>query len=354
MTNRQLLKKLMAVPSPSDDRAATHRLLDAVLAEFDTSFTIESFERNGVRSALVYVGRRPEQFRALLTIHLDVIPATRDELYQMRQRGTRAYGAGILDMKAGAAVAINVFRDVATKTAAPIALQVTTDEETGGFDGALYQVEQGVRADFVLATEPTNLEIVHKAKGILQCEITARGVTAHGAYPWRGDNALWRLHDFLSELQREFPNPDKDVWQTTINLGSITTPNMAFNKIPDMATAKLDIRFVAGDDPLRRLRDLLPEQTSLEVIAETPVMNSLETGKNILLLANITGKAMGKAAVFRGANGTSDARHFAAVGSTSIEFGPVGGDIGGDNEWVDMQSLGIYEKILRKFLLNMS
>jgi len=54
--------------------------------------------------------------------------------------------------------------DCAEELKYPIALQIVTDEEVGGFHGTKFQVENGVNAEFVIATEPTNLDIVTKAK----------------------------------------------------------------------------------------------------------------------------------------------------------------------------------------------
>ncbi len=353
MTNLQLLKKLMSVPSPVNSRSATHALLDLVLAEFDEKFTIEKFRKNDVRSALVYVGpSRPAKFRMILNVHLDVIPVLCSELYKMKRNGSRVYGAGILDMKAGAAVVINVFRDMATRVDFPLGLQITTDEEEGGLDGTRWQIEQGVCTDFVLTSEPTNFEIVHKAKGVFQCEITAKGRSAHSAYPWRGDNALWRMNRFLDQLHQEFINSDSDEWKTTLNLSSISTSNQAFNKIPDEAIARLDVRFIAEDAAriVSRLEKHLDKNMILKVLLNEPAMNSPAVGGDIATLSVAASDILGKAIVLRGANGSSDARHFVATGSVGVEFGPVGGNIGSDNEWVDLSSLDDYDKILRRFL----
>ncbi|MEK7175486.1 MAG: hypothetical protein AAB693_01635, partial [Patescibacteria group bacterium] len=54
----------------------------------------------------------------------------------------------------------------------------------------------------------------------------------------------------------------------------------------------------------------------------------------------------------RGANGSSDVRHFARINCAGIEFGPVGGNIGSDQEWVDIPSLEKYYQTLIIFLLD--
>jgi len=51
-------------------------------------------------------------------------------------------------------------------------------------------------------------------------------------------------------------------------------------------------------------------------------------------------------------HGGSDIRHFNQVGCQGVTFGPIGGDLHGDNEWVDIKSLEKYFEILWEFLKN--
>lgn len=60
-----------------------------------------------------------------------------------------------------------------------VGLQLVTNEGIRGFSGTKYQIESGVRADFVIAGEPTNFDIAHEAKGILQVNFyTVKQLTA--------------------------------------------------------------------------------------------------------------------------------------------------------------------------------
>lgn len=69
-----------------------------------------------------------------------------------------------MDMKANLSCALFAFKKYAKQVDYPLAIQFVTDEETGGYNGTKYQVESGVKADFILATEPTNFHIAHQAK----------------------------------------------------------------------------------------------------------------------------------------------------------------------------------------------
>ena len=55
-------------------------------------------------------------------------------------------------------------------------------------------------------------------------------------------------------------------------------------------------------------------------------------------------------AKLRGAHGSSDARHFAKVNCSGIEFGLIGDGIGSDDEWVNIKSLERYYEVIKTFL----
>ena len=329
--------------------------LDAIL-EFALShlqgFTLERFEDNGYKSILLYnTETRPERFTLLLNGHLDVIPGN-DTQYEGRVEGDKLYGVGSMDMKANVACLISVFREMAEKVSYPLALQLVTDEELGGFHGTKHQVDQGVRADFVITAESTNFHIVHKAKGVLWAKVIARGKTAHGAYPWAGENAIEKMMEFLTALKKEFPNPTEKAWISTVNIGAISTPNETFNKIPDLCEVALDIRFTPEESEtiVERLQGLITKELSLEIISHEPAMSTPEDDDYLTSLQAITSDVTGERSILYGAQGSSDARHFTAVGCGGVEFGPIGGGIGTDEEWVSISSLHTYCEILNRYM----
>lgn len=348
-----LAQKFIGVESVESNKKALDKVLD--IAKYELSgFTIEEFERNNKKSILVYKGQtRPKKFRVILNGHLDVVPGQKNK-YKAEINGDKMYGVGSLDMKSSVAALIYAYREAANKVKYPLGLQIVTDEEIGGFDGTLHQIQEGVVADFVISGESTNLNIANKAKGVLWVKITADGKTAHGAYPWRGENASWKLISFLEKLRQIYPILEKEGWVTTVNLANIETNNTAFNKVPDKATCWLDIRFVPKDKDkiLESIKAIMPEDFSLEVVTNEPSMFVSEGNKYLNLLKASIEKTLGKNINLYGANGSSDARHYAHIGSAGVEFGPIGGNIGSDEEWISIRSLGNYYEILLNFLFS--
>lgn len=347
-----LTKKFISIRSTADNKKALDEILDLALSNLD-GYAIERFERNGVKSALIYnTKHRPKKFKIILNGHLDIIPG-KEHQYTPKIKGNRLYGAGSMDMKANVVCLITAFKEVADKVPYSLGLQLVTDEEIGGNNGTKYQIEKGVRAEFVIAGEPTNFDIVHKAKGVLQVKVSAKGKTAHGAYPWRGENAIWKMNEFINALKKRYPIPRREIWATTVNLSRIETSNQAFNKIPDDCIVDLDVRFVPEEMNMvkKNLQRLLPKTAMFDVINDEPALLTDKNNEFIKLLKSVTRRTTGKAIRLRGTHGSSDARHFARVNCSGIEFGPVGEGIGSDNEWVDIPSLEKYCQILKNFLL---
>src|SRR3989338_9584875 len=219
-----LTKKFISIESVPGNPEELEKILGLALSNLK-GYTIERFKQNGVNSALIYNSRkRSKKFKIILNGHLDVVPG-KEYQYLPKIKGNRLYGVGSMDMKANAACLIMVFKEVADKTGYPLGLQLVTDEEVGGFDGTKHQISKGVRADFVIAGEPTNFDIVNEAKGVLRVNISTKGKTAHGAYPWRGENAIWKMNEFLNILKKKYPVPRREQWTTTVNLSGIETRN---------------------------------------------------------------------------------------------------------------------------------
>lgn len=348
-------KSLIAIESVKEKPAMLKRVLEEALKPL-SGFTIERFEKNGVPSALVYTGTmRPKRFKILLNAHLDVVPA-KSEQFKPFEKGGKLWGRGSNDMKAAAAAEILVFKELAKSLPYSLGLQLVTDEEIGGHDGAKYQIEKGVRADFAIAGEPTDMDINNQSKGVIWAKINCNGTSAHGAYPWNGTNALWKAHRFLSALRLVYPVPTKEVWKTTVNVARIETSNGTFNKVPDNASIWLDIRYIPKDTDtvIDRLDAMLPEGTELDIIVQEPCQFTRKNNEYITHLAGALQNVLKKKPQIIVKHGAADIRHFNAVDCDGVTWGPVGAGLHTDNEWVSIKSMLEYVQALQIFLKTIS
>ncbi|MBI2021853.1 M20/M25/M40 family metallo-hydrolase [Candidatus Daviesbacteria bacterium] len=346
-----LANKLISIPSTKNNSKALQEVLD-IASEKLNGFNVKKFSSKKIPSALYYnTPTLPKKFKIILNAHLDVVP---DKEYRAEERGGKLYGRGTYDMKAAAAVEVLVFANLAQRLNYPVGLQLVTDEEVSGYHGTRYQVEQGIRADFVIAGEPTNFGVNNKAKGVLWAKIKTKGLTAHGAYPWHGQNAIWQMKKFLDKLEKRFPEPKSESWVTTVNVASIECSNKTFNKVADDCVISLDIRYIPEDKDTVQdtIKLLLPKGMEMEVLEFEPPQSTNEKNPYVVSLQKATEKITGKLSPIILKHGASDIRFYDSVRVAGVTFGPIGAGLHSDEEWVDIDSLDNYYKILMEFLLS--
>jgi succinyl-diaminopimelate desuccinylase len=285
--------------------------------------------------------------------HLDVVPA-RDGQFSPRVEGDRLIGRGAYDMKGALAAMMCALMDVASQDAVHVRFVCVPDEEsediTRRSTDAL--VKEGLRADFALTGEPTDLHIGVQAKGVLAVRVAVSGTSAHGSTPWLGDNAILKAHDAFRRIETlPFSRESSDLFdRPSINLARIAGGD-AFNKVPDLCTMDVDIRFLPGQDPgeilaqIRAIGDLEIVKTFIRGPAVVSRRNAY-----VLALREAVGRSVEGEALSIGRDGASDANSFLDVGIPAVEFGPVGGGHHGPHEWVSVSSLARYRQALRDFV----
>jgi succinyl-diaminopimelate desuccinylase len=367
-------RELLAVPSTADRPAELAKALDYVIDFVGPGFTVERFTSGGKPSALLYAGAPRPHFDVIFNGHVDVVPAPA-RLFEPRIEGDRLYARGAHDMKVSALVLAQVFREQAASCAGPagqvantagrsadfsprIGLQLVTDEEIGGRNGTRYQLAQGVSADFVIIGEQSGLEIVADSKGIATVVLRATGVSGHGAYPWRGDNALVKLLVSIERVLAAYPIPAEEAWRTTVNVARIQTPNDAFNLIPDLGEAWLDVRFPSEDTELTGRseaevaeifqRFCEPGVTVGVDRADPP--HHADHGRPEIARLREAVRRHGYQADFLRKHGAADGRHYYQRGVDAIIFGIGGGGLHSDEEYADIASIEPYYHSLTEFL----
>ncbi len=346
---------LIAIRSTADRPGELHRALGLALDVVGPGFDIRRFESRGKPSALVTHPDRPGRPRVILNGHLDVVPGT-PEQFRPRREGDRLYGRGTHDMKVAALVMATVFRSLAAALPYPIALQLVTDEEVGGFDGTGHQLDQGVRGDFVIIGEQSALRVVTESKGLVRARLIASGQAAHAAYPWLGSNALLTLWAGIGRLLERYPVPASEAWATTVNVARIETSNEAVNQVPSDATAWLDIRYPPEDTDLTgrsadeiaaHLRDIVDLEVRVDAVG-TP--HRADPGSVLVRALQEASRAAGYSGELLRKHGAADSRFYFPLGIDAVIFGPAGDGQHGPDEYVEVSSLTPYAQALSLFL----
>ena len=289
--------------------------------------TIEGFERNGKPSFIAYRGHvRPPTFDILFNAHVDVVPGLPEQFVPVEKDG-RLYGRGALDMKGTAVVMTDVFCELVNKVPYELGLEIVSDEEVGGYDGARLHIDEGLRASFVVCGEYANHRnaIYNAARGLCWAEIAFHGREAHGGHPWKGDNAVIKAGNFAGAVLERYPTPDKETWTTTANISSLTTPNETHNKVPDYALLKIDFRFTQEDpvfdneDTLRAfIASIDADAELINLVAFEPAINVESLNPYVQGLSRAMKRITNVEPILLGRPAGSDGRHFAVSPTTTL------------------------------------
>lgn len=285
--------------------------------------------------------------------HLDVVPA-REGQFAPRVEGDRLIGRGAYDMKGALAAMMCALKDVATQDAVRVRFLCVPDEESEEITrrSTDAMIKNGLRGDFALTGEPTDLHIGVQAKGVLAVRVEVSGTAAHGSTPWLGDNAILKAHDAFRRIETlPFSRESSDLFdRPSINLARMSGGD-AFNKVPDLCTMDVDIRFLPNQDPgdilsqIRAIGDLEIIKTFMRGPAVVSRRNAY-----VLALREAVGRSIEGEALSVGRDGASDANSFLDVGVPAVEFGPIGGGHHGPHEWVSISSLARYRQALGDFV----
>ncbi len=357
----ELLCNLLTIESVESKPENLHKVV-AVAAQYIRArgYTVEFFESEGKPSILAYYGKqRPKRFKVLFNGHLDVVPAKQDQFTPVI-KGDKLYARGAHDMKAGAASMIEVFCEKAATLPYALGMQLVTDEEIGGFDGTGYQRRKKVESDYFIAGESTGFAVNTDAKGICWVKLHAKGSSAHGAYPWRGVNALHVLTKSVEHIMKCYPLPRKEIWRTCVNVARIETDNTAFNKVPDAATAHLDIRYTADDKHFQNektatafLKQNIEKGVHIEYVHWGPAHHTSARAPLVLDLVAAL-KLHTKVIPHEKSHGASDARFYSDKKTQAVCFGPHGDGLHTDTEWVSLRSIQTFKAILKDYLDNLT
>jgi acetylornithine deacetylase len=122
-------------------------------------------------------------------------------------------------------------------------------EEVNGA-GALVAARNPRGSRYLINGEPTENKIALGTKGALRYEITARGRSAHSAYPELGHSAIETLLDVLHAIRAISLPEDELLGRSTLNIGTING-GRAPNVIADHARAEIMFRLVGNAAPIR-------------------------------------------------------------------------------------------------------
>ena len=241
------IRQWVEIETPTEAPQQVNRLATLVADGYrDLPATIERIPgRDGCGDHLLARSSWGQDAPGILVLsHLDTVhPLGFIERLPFKIEGDSAFGPGIYDMKGGAYLAYHAFRQLcADGQRAPLGVThlYVSDEEIGSPTSRALIESEGVKAKYVLVTEPARDggKIVTGRKGVGRFEVFIRGVPAHaGSKPEDGRSAIRELANVIAALEA-MNDARRGV---TINVGVVkggTRPNV----IAEEAYAEVDLR----------------------------------------------------------------------------------------------------------------
>jgi glutamate carboxypeptidase len=257
-----VLQGWVARESPTLDAAAVNKMQDLVQAFFSVeSCRVERIPgRDGLGDTLkVLAGPNTGERPILVMSHVDTVHPlkTIERDLPLKRDGDNLYGPGIYDMKGGAYLAAEAFRDVANRGSArrPLVFLFTPDEEIGSPTTRGVIEDEGRRAAAALVTEPARDggRIVTARMGVGRFEVHMEGRPAHsGARHQDGRSAIREAARQILAVEG-MTDYAQGVTTTVATVAGGTAPNV----IPQHCRFSIDLRVATVEDGQRYERLLL-------------------------------------------------------------------------------------------------
>lgn len=266
-----LLRRLVELESPTGYKRGVDQLglyLAKRCSDLGAKVKVFEQERVGNHICLEVDAGGPGQ--ALILGHLDTVwPRGEVRLRPFKIEEGRAYGPGVLDMKASLVLVYLLIRAVSeqkVRPARPLFFLLNSDEETGSETSRRIIEAKAERSDYVLVLEPPlpGNRLKTARKGVARFDLLVRGVAAHaGVDHEKGVNAIEELARQVLRLQA-MTDYSRGV---TVNVG-VVSGGTAANVVPAEARAEIDLRLAdleQGAAVIEQIMGLKPVNPRAEI-----------------------------------------------------------------------------------------
>lgn len=303
--------------------------------------------------------------------HMDVVSAEPISNWSVdpwggEMRNGKLYGRGSADMKSGLVAnwfALKTLLALGYPIRGDIQLHCVLEEEAGGGGGALACLEEGFLTDGFISTEPHNLQMTISHAGIMYFKIKVTGKTAHAGLAHEGVNAITKMYPIVNALEKlnewraeniRFALYEQGSGQAVhLNLGVLQAGDWV-STVPGEAILEGRIGFIPGES--RAEIKALIEKTVHEAIAgdswfvahppevewfgwSTEPWYQDPDHDFVKVFEKTASDVLGKHVPIIGRASGNDARFTQYYKRAGLCFGPIGENMHGPDENVDLDSV---------------
>ncbi len=249
-----LLRDLIRIRSYSGEEG---KIVEFILAKMREYGFDESFS-DGLGNAVGRIGSGP--VKILYDGHIDTVRVTEEEKwshppFEGKIEGGKIYGRGAVDEKAALAgylAAGKILKKTFQDPDLPFTLYIVgsvMEEDCDGYPLRHFVEKEGIRPDYVLLGEPTDLQIFRGQRGRMEVRIATTGKSAHGAHNQQGINAIYKMTPVLSEIEKldKRLSPVDPLGKGSITVSEITSRAPSLCSVPDACRIHIDRRLTVGE-----------------------------------------------------------------------------------------------------------
>ena len=347
-----LLECIVNIDSGSMHKEGIDRIGSLLQQEYEKiGFIVETIKQDIQGNHLVIRHKDAKEPKIMAVAHMDTVFAegtAKARPFTIREG--RAYGPGVIDMKASHVLLLYALKALhETKQAGleNIVVILTSDEEVGSHTSRELIEKHTKNKAFALIVEPArqNGALVTARRGAGEYALYVTGKAAHsGIAPQAGSSAIEELAQKIIKLH-SLTDYAKGI---SINVGLIEGGNTV-NTVAPTAVAHIDVRISEIEQAEwleKKIEEICAvpdvEGTTIELKGgiERPPMVKNEQTIQLLEVIQAVGSELGIEIEDMSTGGGSDASFTSAKGIATIDgLGPIGGNAHSEEEYLEVASL---------------
>jgi len=332
----------------------------------ELGFIVDVKEESEFGNNLIIQHKNAKDPKIILVAHMDtVFPEGTVAKRPFYIEGTRAYGPGVVDMKASQVeliYAIKALQSIGSKCIENIQIILNGDEEVGSITSRPLIEKHSIGKEYALIMEPARKDgsLVTARRGGGRYDIIVKGVAAHsGIEPEKGRSAIEELAYKIIQLH-QLNDHEKGI---SVNVGLIEG-GTSVNTVSANAVAHVDIR-ISEMEQAAYLEEKIKEICSKTVVSGTeihlegsinrPPMVFNHKSEHLLHIIENVGGEIGIKVKNTATGGGGDASFTSATGVATIDgLGPVGGNAHSEEEYLEINTLPERTLLLAKTIERLS
>jgi len=199
--------------------------------------------------------------KILYDAHIDTVKVTDNENWQYppfdgKITNGKIYGRGAVDEKpamAGFLLAGKAIQSKFKGQELPFTLYIVgsvLEEDVDGYPLFHLIENEGIKPDYVLLGEPTDLQVYRGQRGRMEVKIGVTGKSAHGAHTEQGINAIYKMMPIIQEIDKlnyQLPAVEP-LGKGSITVSQIISRAPSLCSVPDYCEIHLDRRLTIDDN----------------------------------------------------------------------------------------------------------